>query len=503
MIQFKLPVEEHEEVSINGTCHKDQHQQQNGKLKKNNDSCSTTLSSSSSPGGTSRDHHIGAPSTSPPSSESSFTGRNNLQLLRHKAIFVSLILLLGACAAGAFLAMGMTGAQQDQELLFLRRADILVGGIEGASNQYESFGLWIHENCRAVDFVSPNISMAERDHGCSREEFKELYEYILSEGVEFQSAQFMPNITNENRQEAEDEARAYYAEHYPHVNYRGVTGLELIPGGGGLTIAPRDEQPFYFPVHRVEPVEGNEAAIELDIYSSSIQRPTLEKAVSTWKPALTDRLKLVQDKDPNAYSVILHHPGVPTTTRNDTPKGLSLMVIRIIDLIRGASRVETTKVYVYDYCSPEEKEEEEEEGEEEGPDFLGGALLYSNNKSYETLPEVSRKELLENAPSGSFLVEKKIVIADRTWTIVVLQVEGTYKPDTTYVILGACFIGMATIFLAVWFYTSMQRVAKMNRMKMEADIEKAAFIVESARWVSCLASFVIYAVQILLYRKGK
>ena len=475
MIQFKLPVEEHGKVNIKGTCHDDQHQQQNEKLK-NNDSYSTTLSTSCSPCGASRDCHP-VPSMSPPSSESSFTGRNNLQLLRHKAIFVSLILLLGACAAGAFLAMGMTGAQQDQELLFLRRADILVGGIEGASNQYESFGLWIHENCRAVDFVSPNISMAERDHGCSREEFKELYEYILSEGVEFQSAQFMPNITNENRQEAEDEARAYYAEHYPHVNYRGVTGLELIPGGGGLTIAPRDEQPFYFPVHRVEPVEGNEAAIELDIYSSSIQRPTLEKAVSTWKPALTDRLKLVQDKDPNAYSVILHHPGVPTTTRNDTPKGLSLMVIRIIDLIRGASRVEPTKVYVYDYCSPEEDEKEEDEG----PDFLGGALLNSNLKSYETLPEVSRKELLENAPSGSFLREKNIEIADRTWTIVVMQVEGTYRPDTTYVILGACFIIMATIFLAVWFYTSMQRVAKMNRMKMDADIEKAAFIVESAR----------------------
>lgn len=410
------------------------------------------------------------------SSSSSATGSN---LLRHKAIFLSLILLLGACAASAFVAIGVMGAMRDQESLFMRRADDLVGNIQSSWAEYESFGLWIHENCRSVDFVSEVPEKPNRDHGCSREEFRELYEYILSTGTAFQSAQFMPNITHANRAEAEEEARAYYAEHYPEINYRGIIGIEPLPEGG-VTTQARDEQPFYFPVHRVEPVEGNEAAIELDIYSSGIQRPTLDKAVSTWKPALTDRLRLVQDADPNAYSVILHHPGVRTSSvLHKSPRGLSLMVIRILDLLNGAAGgPEPTMIYAYDLNNRKTAGE---------PSFLGGALVSTKKNGNGTLPETSLPDLLANRTYSGFLVEKNIDIADRTWKIVVMQVDGTYKPNVLFIGLGGTFIIVATLLLEIWFFTSLKRVGKLDRMRAETEREKAALIVQSVRYVAVTA----------------
>jgi CHASE1-domain containing sensor protein len=117
-------------------------------------------------------------------------------------------------------------------------------------------GLWIHEACR--------------DRNITRQKFKELYEFIRAGGLEFQAAEFVPNITSDLREEFEAEALAYYAEYYPDINYRGFVGFEPVsPGSEELSIQERSEQPFYFVVHYVEPVAANAAVIHLDLYNSS------------------------------------------------------------------------------------------------------------------------------------------------------------------------------------------------------------------------------------------
>jgi CHASE1-domain containing sensor protein len=141
-------------------------------------------------------------------------------------------------------------------------------------------GLWIHEACR--------------DRNITPQKFKELYEYIRAGGLEFQAAEFIPNVTSDLREEFEAEALAYYDEYYLDIDYRGFVGFEPVsPGLEELSIQERSEQPFYFVVQHVEPVEANAAAIHLDLYSSSKRRASIESALETWMPTLTDRLRLV------------------------------------------------------------------------------------------------------------------------------------------------------------------------------------------------------------------
>jgi hypothetical protein len=112
----------------------------------------------------------------------SFTLRNR------KIIFASLILIVGACASAAFLAIGILNAKASQADEFDKLTDEFVVKLQGAFNDYELFGRWIHESCRERGREGNLLGI------CNRQEFHELYEYILSAGPDFQSAQFMPYV---------------------------------------------------------------------------------------------------------------------------------------------------------------------------------------------------------------------------------------------------------------------------------------------------------------------
>lgn len=59
-----------------------------------------------------------------------------------KWLFVGLILLIGGACAGAFLALGILGAQNDAHKQFEQRSIDLTYGIASAAHDYELFGLW-------------------------------------------------------------------------------------------------------------------------------------------------------------------------------------------------------------------------------------------------------------------------------------------------------------------------------------------------------------------------
>jgi CHASE1-domain containing sensor protein len=105
-----------------------------------------------------------------------------------------------------------------------------------------------------------------------------------------------------------------------------------------LSIQERSEQPFYFVVRYVEPVMANAAVIHLDLYSSSKCHVSIKSALETWMPALTDCLRLVQESDESAYSVLLVHPGIPLESAPEVkPRDRSLMVLRRMEWRRMLS----------------------------------------------------------------------------------------------------------------------------------------------------------------------
>ena len=142
-----------------------------------------------------------------------------------------LIISVGLLTAGAFLWFGITTATNEVKNEFMRASIEATNQIQASFEEYVVAASTIHMRCRHRDF--------------SRRDFRELYEYLVDSGLELKAAQFDPLIWHEEREAAEAEASAYYAEFYPEVEYFGFRGFN----GNSTSLEPREEQEFYYPIH--------------------------------------------------------------------------------------------------------------------------------------------------------------------------------------------------------------------------------------------------------------
>lgn len=402
-----------------------------------------------------------------------------------------LIVILGAATCGAFLAVGISFATQEESDQFNNRAEDLVKELRRAWEDYVTAASWIHGQCRTRNFT--------------RADYRRMYEYLVGSGLQFKAAQFDPNITHAERPVAEAEARAFYSQHYPHVEYRGIVGFET---SNSTVLEPRSEQDFYFPIHYMEPIEGNERAIDLDYHASGSRKRTVQFCMDNGQPALTDRLVLVQETVELAFGVVLMHPGFnltdqvaklsvssaasdggdnTTTTANNGgenevwPRDLASIVIRIPDLLdrAGKNRGDASVVYLYD-------------NSDSGgvPMFLGAAQITPPDQPGSGLGLADLKPLVERTyddlqayvRSANVLYrEETVLAANKEWIVSVLSVEGTYQPDTVFVIVGGVIILLASMALAFWMYSHQRSIDAYNKMRATAEAERASLILENAR----------------------
>jgi len=143
------------------------------------------------------------------------------------------VVCLGAATSAAFLAVGIQAENEVQDDEFARSALDLVKKIESAWEDYVTAAAWIHGQCR--------------DRTFTRRDFREMYEYLLSGGLDFQAAQFDPNVTHDEREQYEQEAREFYAEKYPHVQYQGFMGINY---ENSTEVEQRHDASFYFPIRK-------------------------------------------------------------------------------------------------------------------------------------------------------------------------------------------------------------------------------------------------------------
>mmetsp|Transcript_17206 Transcript_17206/g.28580 ORF Transcript_17206/g.28580 Transcript_17206/m.28580 type:complete len:947 (+) Transcript_17206:70-2910(+) len=376
--------------------------------------------------------------------------------------FPILICLVGLLASGAFLAVGIIGANHDIHEQFESLGRAVVQEFDHSWKDYETGGMWIHEACR--------------DHDINRTKFRELYEHLKAGGLEFQAASFAPNVTAAERPAYEEEVRLWYNESYPDEDYQGFRGFELNDSDdpkSGASVQNRSQQDFYYPVHLIEPVESNQAAIHFDLYSSVSRRKTIHQALSTWKPGLTSRLRLVQETEPDAYSVLLMHPGIPLSSQPDLQaRDIASMVIRVPALLKRSTTSTQTPItmYVYDTTSPNQA------------DYLGGVTLKnadeSGNHDVEYLPEHDLDALRS---SRNRMHEEVKDISSNTWTVVVVAVDGSFEPELIFIVLGGTMIMLGCICLAAWVYSMLRKQAKYDQLKTSAEAEIAASVVENAQ----------------------
>lgn len=134
--------------------------------------------------------------------------------------------------------------------MFVARAAELSQLLQNAWMDYEHTALQVHALCRT-------------SRNTTRQEFRATYEYIMASGLQLESVQCSPNVTHAERAAYEAEARQYYSEHYPSIDYQGIIGFVNKAESEvdnatehrqeqDLVIVPSLERPFYFPVHYLD-----------------------------------------------------------------------------------------------------------------------------------------------------------------------------------------------------------------------------------------------------------
>ena len=218
----------------------------------------------------------------------------------------------------------------------------------------------------------------------------------------------------------------------------------------------------------------SQAAIGLDYHASGSRKRTVMFCMNYGRPALTDRLRLVQETESIAYGVVLMHPGVNLTNNRGTwPRDLASIVVRIPALLeRSAStQGESALIYLYD--------KSDSTGESL---FLGGAkVLKREGDGKATITRLNETGIQNLVGTSRHIYVKDVPAANRIWSVVILSVDGTFEPDLVFVVLGGTIIGIASVCLAWWIWSNNQRMIRFNRMKSRVNAEKAALILESAK----------------------
>jgi signal transduction histidine kinase len=359
--------------------------------------------------------------------------------------------VLGITASGAFVGLGISSLRDSEKATFDRFANDLYYKLSAALVDYSFAANMIHARCRSRNFT--------------RQDFRDLYEYVVGDDLHVQAIDFKPRILRDERATYEMEAREYYARHYPGLNYTGLIGFNY---ANSTTLEPRYEADVYYPVQYHEPIPGNERAAGLDFYASGSRRHAIDECLRTGKPSISDRLKLVQEKVKNAYGVVLLHPGVNVSSQRDTwPRDLASIVIRIPDLLNRSTMFQSiaTDVYLFDKL--------------QSPIFLGAIRVQPYDRADAServtlLPEITISELPKNA------WRKDIPASNKVWCLAVFPSNSTSNPARIFVILGGITIFLASIFLAFNVHTKTYQILRYNAMKQDAELERATLILQNA-----------------------
>lgn len=383
-----------------------------------------------------------------------------------------LILLTGAAACATILGLGITAIQQDHEADFLRVATDLQIQFEIAFRDYATAGKWLHQACR--------------ERRMTHRRFREVYEYMAS-GLEFQFVAWNPNVTHAERPLYENETRVFRDEMDLPGFYLGFSGVDYNSSTRIYTPQPRSPQPFYFPIHFIEPIESEYQTLDFDSYAVYFSE-SIDRAIQTWAPVLSPRiryeLRAPPDQDPEGtYHVSLHHPGVPLPSFPEvTPRDLAIISFYVPDLFerahgstttaaaaaqgKAATRHPSTSVYLFDATdSPE------------APQFLGGAHV--DQTELAVAQEIELSEL--RAQRQTFEVENSLQVASREWLFVVTCSDTLLAAGHGFVILGAALIFLASVGLALWVDTHHRRAVRIHDLQAQAEAEKTALMVENAK----------------------
>lgn len=370
-----------------------------------------------------------------------------------------LIIVLGLGVSGAFLSLGIKDEKESSELEFEQSAMDIAAAIKVTWLEYEILASWAHDSCHRLVSSIPENSTELNDilHMCTREEFRNIYEQISGIGKSLYALQYAPKVEDQYRVPMEDASRAWLAQTHPQIDYQGFRAMKWTDEGATSYPAPRHD--LYYPIHFLEPFEGNEAVFDVDVHDSEGGARLIDSVLEAWEPTLSPPTRLAQEKHPDFFSVFLTHPGEKTSVFGESPHALIAAVVRIPNLLEEAAYTVRRCMTVYLYDSTME----------EGMLFLGGMQVDMRHDGAQITP--LRELAYQDIPLSrrSKLYQTSIHVVDRQWTVVVAPYNGSDAPHLTFIILGAGIIFFIFLLLAVTLKRHLERIDVINKIQAEAN----------------------------------
>jgi len=153
------------------------------------------------------------------------------------------------------------------------------------------------------------------DH-VTRLEFKTFVEPILDRNAEIQAIEWIPEVARDERMMYTENA---FLEGYSDFEIKSLVDGELM-------VSP--EMNTYYPVYYIEPFEGNEAVLGLDLGSNASRMNSLINAKAWDNMVISEPIRLVQDPDGGLGFLMIY-----AIQDENIPNGFVLIVYRFNDFI--------------------------------------------------------------------------------------------------------------------------------------------------------------------------
>ena len=175
-----------------------------------------------------------------------------------------------------------------------------------------------------MHLLEPAAKHWSKSKNKSRIEFSEIMGFYMKINNNFNAVEWIPKVRSAERKSFIDTERS--KGHFDFDFKQIATGKQM------QIQTPAD---FYFPVHFIEPLVGNEKALGLDLYSEPNIKATIDIALKTKSFAITRPLKIVQNTESKKYSFLMFYPinGEPrNNSLNIDDKEISGFLLGVLSL---------------------------------------------------------------------------------------------------------------------------------------------------------------------------
>ncbi len=343
------------------------------------------------------------------------------KILRHQAVLLILV-----ASVGVLLSILLYVTIRRTELGKAR-----IGFENAAKERISVLKDHIDQNLQTLDWVAGFFRSSRK---VERTEFREFTRAYLQNHHEVRAVQWMPLVRNTDR-------AAYEAA----VRHDGLSNFQITEKRNDREIVRAAQREEYFPVHFVEPYEGNEEELGFDFASSSVSLEALNRSRDNDRPTAADPIASARETG-DEHIILVFRPVYDNETPTDSAedrrenlKGFVLVVLRtdsFLDHVLAYFEPFGMDICLCDPSAPK------------GLCSPGSHVSRTRSGVDKTSVEFCTTERLPDITG--LHVTDTLEVADREWTVLCVPTPAFFEKGRTYIpsiamMSGLGFTGLLTL----------------------------------------------------------